>query len=198
MMNATQRTPGEQCRKGVVTVLLSGGVDSAACAAFYLEQGFLVHGLFVDYGQAAARRESKAARAIAAHYNIPLGLLRWHGQREKREGLILGRNAFLIFGALMELPEDVSVLAIGVHSGTDYLDCSPPFVETAQSLIDAYTGGTLQLGVPFLNWSKSDIRSFCKSRLVPVELTYSCERGVAQPCGTCLSCRDLEALHACP
>lgn len=188
----------EHHREGAVAVLLSGGIDSTACAAFYLELGFLVHGLFVDYGQAAVQPEVKAAKAIAAHYNISLVMLRWHGQREKREGLVLGRNAFLIFGALMEVPENVSILATGVHSGTDYFDCSPSFVKSAQSLIDMYTGGALQLGVPFLNWSKGDIWSFCKSQQVPVELTYSCERGEAQPCGKCLSCRDLEALYACP
>jgi predicted subunit of tRNA(5-methylaminomethyl-2-thiouridylate) methyltransferase len=46
-------------------VLLSGGIDSTACAAFYLSQDFQVHAVFVDYGQVAARREADAAKAVA-------------------------------------------------------------------------------------------------------------------------------------
>ena len=36
------------------TVLMSGGIDSAACAAFLAAQGIKVSALFVDHGQAAA------------------------------------------------------------------------------------------------------------------------------------------------
>ena len=53
-----------------VSVLLSGGLDSAACIAFYLDQGFLAHSYFVDYGQVSALREEKAAVDVAKHYGI--------------------------------------------------------------------------------------------------------------------------------
>jgi len=182
---------------GTVWVLLSGGIDSSACVAFYIEQGFSVHGVFVDYGQAAAQREASAAEAIARHYRIPLARLVWSGLREKNAGLIYGRNAFLLVATLMELPDDTGTLALGVHSGTEYLDCTPVFVRKMQSVLDTYTQGRVQIGTPFLKWTKLDIWTYCKSRGVPVELTYSCERGVDQPCGKCLSCLDLEVLHAC-
>ena len=177
-------------------VLLSGGIDSSACVAFYLEQGFSVAGIFVDYGQTAMPREVRAAEAIAKHYCIPLTKLTWTGSKQKTSGLILGRNAFLLFGALMELPEDHGILSFGIHAGTSYQDCKGPFVRRMQSLFDTYTHGKVQIGTPFLKWTKSDIWRYSKSRGVPLDLTYSCERGENQPCGLCLSCQDLEHLYA--
>ena len=56
-------------------VLLSGGIDSAACLDFYRRQHFDVSGFHVKYGQAAAHREEAAARAIADHYQIPLTIV---------------------------------------------------------------------------------------------------------------------------
>jgi 7-cyano-7-deazaguanine synthase len=177
-------------------VLLSGGIDSSACVAFYLEQEFRVAGIFVDYGQIAMPREVRAAEAVAKHYRIPLTKLKWTGVQEKPSGLILGRNAFLLVGALMELPEDRGILSIGIHAGTHYQDCKGPFVRKMQSLFDTYTKGKIQIGIPFLKWIKSDIWQYSISRRVPLDLTYSCERGENQPCGLCLSCQDLERLYA--
>lgn len=179
-----------------VTVLLSGGIDSSACVAFYLEQCYVVNGTFIDYGQAAAKRESRSSSAIANHYNIPLTKLSIKGVQQKGAGIITGRNAFLIFSAIMEMPIDTSILAIGVHAGTGYTDCSPRFIRKMQSLIDMYTFGVVQIGAPFLRWTKGKIWEFCRLSGLPTKLTYSCEYGVKQPCGRCRSCLDLEALGA--
>jgi 7-cyano-7-deazaguanine synthase len=182
---------------GNVYVLLSGGIDSAACVAFYLEQGFSVQGIFIDYGQVAAQREADAAKAIARHFNILFDRVAWSGLHKKGAGLICGRNAFLLIAALMELPECAGILALGIHSGTEYIDCTPAFVQKMQSILDIYTQGRIQIGAPFLKWAKQEIWKYCKYRGVPLELTYSCEYGIDQPCGKCLSCRDLEVLYAC-
>ncbi len=183
--------------ESTVWVLLSGGIDSTACVAFYREMGFPVYGVFIDYGHVAARHEALAAQAVASYYRVPLLELKWSGLREKHHGLILGRNAFLLFGTLMELPEEARILAIGIHSGTDYFDCTASFIRRIQSMFDSCTGGKVQVGTPFLTWKKSDIWAFCRRQGVPLELTYSCECGLDQPCGKCISCSDLEVLYAC-
>jgi 7-cyano-7-deazaguanine synthase len=187
-------TKGDQPK---ALVLLSGGIDSTACVAFYLQQGFSVSAVFVDYGQIAAPQEKKASQAVANHYQIPVAILSWSGQK-KQAGLIIGRNAFLLFAALMEVPVEARIIAAGIHSGTTYYDCSQSFIRRIQFLFDSYTGGIVQVGTPFLKWSKRDVWAYCKTHRVPLELTYSCENGSAQPCGECLSCQDLEILHACP
>ena len=179
-----------------VTLLLSGGIDSAACVAFYLEQHREVHGLFVDYGQVAARKELRASRTIAEHYSIQHSRVKLSGVKEKGEGLIVGRNALLLVAALLEASSNTTIIALGVHSGTTYSDCTPSFIKKMQSLFDLYTGGVVQIGVPFIKWQKGDIWSYARSHGVPLKLTYSCERGLRQPCGRCLSCRDLGEINA--
>lgn len=181
-------------QQGAATVLLSGGIDSSACVAFLLDQAFRVESLFIDYGQAAAPQERAAAAAMASHFGVPLRQVRLSEVRPKAAGIIPGRNAFLVLAAVME--SDRPLIAIGVHSGTAYWDCSPDFVEKMQAVLDGYTDGRVRLLAPFATWTKREIWDFCLSKHVPIQLTYSCESGGERPCGHCLSCRDLEALRA--
>lgn len=180
-----------------VLVLLSGGIDSTACTAFYLTQRFSVCALFFDYGQPSARRESDAASAICRHYGIPLEKIVCSGFGQWSGSYIPGRNAFLLHAALMVFKHTTGIIAIGVHSGTPYYDCSEQFIRHMQSSFDLYTDGRVSIGAPFVQWNKRDIWDYCRSKEVPIQLTYSCELGREQPCGQCLSCKDLEALHAC-
>lgn len=177
-----------------VLILLSGGIDSTACLNFYLQLGCTPFGLFVDYGQRAATREWQAVCDVARFYNIPTTRLRWQGTN-KGAGLILGRNAFLITAALMEKPVSISVIATGIHSGTEYADCSPEFVTKMQAVLDMYEKAHVQLAAPFLDWTKADIIKYCSMEHVPIDLTYSCERG-SESCGDCLSCKDRELVDA--
>jgi 7-cyano-7-deazaguanine synthase len=80
--------------KHSVRVLMSGGVDSTACAALYLAAGREVEGVFVDYGQAASMAESDAAQRVADYYGVSLRRLTLGGSREISAGLITGRNGF--------------------------------------------------------------------------------------------------------
>ncbi len=184
--------------RGRVTVLLSGGIDSSTCLAYYLDEGFRVNALFVDYGQLSARREVRAAKSVCFHFRVPLSIVRLTGTSKKGPGPITGRNAFLLLVCAIEFRADAGIVALGIHSGTQYRDCSPQFVQKMQAIFDICTGGTIQIGTPFLKWRKGDIWTFARSKNVPLRMTYSCERGLTQPCGSCNSCSDLEALLAGP
>src|SRR5690349_20381153 len=105
-------------------VLLSGGVDSAASLSFYLNAGFTATGLFIDFGQLAAKREHLAATAIASHYNIPLRRLKLSGLPATSHGFIPGRNALLLSAAMVTFPLDNGTIVIGIHSGIGYSDCT--------------------------------------------------------------------------
>lgn len=177
-------------------VLLSGGIDSTACVDLYLSQHYPINALFIEYGQLSAKREAEAANQICHHYGIPLRVMSCKGALGKSGGLLQGRNAFLLFSALMEFGTTSGIIAIGAHSGTSYFDCSKNFIQSIQSIFDDYTDGRIRVGTPFLEWTKRDIWNYCIDRHVPLLLTYSCELGRNQPCSQCLSCRDLEALHA--
>lgn len=182
--------------RSIATVLLSGGVDSVACMKFLQTQGFEVRALFIDYGQPAATLELRAATALANHHLCPLRIVRVKSDSNFRSGELLGRNAFLIFTALFFLDRAAGVLALGLHSGTDYYDCSEAFFNLANRMVTEHTDGALSLVAPFLTWTKKDIfRYFCESGLLLSE-TYSCESGDPAGCGRCLSCRDRKGLDA--
>ena len=178
-----------------VIVLLSGGLDSTACTAFFVERGYHVEAMHFDYGQAAAHMELTSAQAIAKHYAIKLHYHQLSNPGRKNAGYIVGRNAFLLFAALLEFPWDSGLIGIGVHSGTPYFDCTKDFTEGVQGLFDRYSSGRARISAPFLTWEKPSIWDFCTSSKVPVSLTYSCESGSREPCGKCSSCKDLEVLR---
>jgi len=191
----TNHLHNNEMDKCEVLVLLSGGVDSAACLHFYKELGRLPCALFVDYGQLAAEIEKKCAREIVSFYSVPIMISKWSGPTIKNSGLINGRNAFLLFAALMERPENINIISIGLHSGVDYPDCSQEFIKEIQSIIDIYDKAKVDISAPFINFTKYEIYSYCRKNNIPIELTYSCEEGKLPPCRKCLSCIDRELLN---
>jgi len=178
-----------------VCILLSGGIDSTACVHFYSERNNKVSALYIDYGQLSAYHELKSAKQVSKYYGIKLKILKLKGTLVAKKDYICGRNSFLLMASLMEMPES-NIMALGIHAGTNYSDCSSAFVERVQSVFDLYTKGLIQVCAPFLNWTKRDICQYCIQKKIPINLTYSCEYGKEQPCGKCLSCKDLEALNA--
>ena len=187
--------PSTKTAAPAVLVLLSGGVDSAACAAFYRSQRSDVSALFVDYGQGALRQERRAARRIAKHGRIPLSTIEILGLGPFGKGYIPARNALLLTAALSHWQARKGMIALGIHSGTTYADCSQGFVDAVQRLFDVYTDGRARVTCPFLAWTKAQIWTYCREAGVPLDLTYSCERGGDRPCGRCLSCKDRKALR---
>lgn len=174
-----------------VLVLFSGGLDSSSCAAFYLERRLKVSGLFIDYGQPAALQEWRAASQLSEHLRIGLRRAVVKGIPCPERGFIPARNALLICMALATTTAPLTgLIALGIHSGTPYPDCTPSFLLACQALADVYANGKLQIAAPFLEWSKAEVVTYAKQAGIPLNMTYSCEAGGPEPCGRCLSCQD--------
>ena len=186
-------TKGRQ--KQAATVLISGGIDSAACVQYYLDMGFEVKGLFIDYGQRARNNEQRSATKVAAYYHVKLDQVSFSCKENYGPGEIRGRNAFLILAVLLYYPRLKGIISLGIHSGTPYYDCSSQFIKDITPIIDAYTDGEVKIDAPFLTWEKPAVYSYCKEKNIPIHLTYSCEAGTNPPCGECSSCKDREALN---
>lgn len=91
-----------------------------------------------------------------------------------------------------------SKIAIGVHSGVPYYDSTEMFIADSLNILDGYFNGTVLLDAPFLSFTKHQIYEYCIENNVPLELTYSCERGNMLPCGICPSCKDRRLLNEFP
>jgi 7-cyano-7-deazaguanine synthase len=175
-------------------VLMSGGIDSAACAHLYKAQGLDVEALFVVHGQAAAVPEGRAVEALAAHLGIPLRQIAVTGVDRSGTGELVGRNAFLVSTALFVSGGRAGVIGLGIHAGTPYYDCSEAFVGSIKAFVSEQTDGRVVLDAPFVSWRKSDIYSYFLASRLPITLTYSCEAGGDSPCGFCASCLDRRAI----
>lgn len=176
------------------TVLLSGGVDSAACAHYLRSDGHIVRCLHLDYGQKARLPEKEAALSLSRYLDIPLEVISVNGGATLGAGEIIGRNGFLVLTALAIAQVSTGVIALGIHSGTPYYDCSPAFCSLADRMIAEYTDGLVRFIAPFLDWTKRQIFDYSVRSGLPLRISYSCEAGTVPPCGKCLSCRDRRLL----
>ena len=171
-------------------VLMSGGIDSSATLAACQTPGASLSGMFVDYGQPAAQCEWEAAQRIASHYLIEVEKVTLGVGLVSDRGEFFGRNALFILTAAGTIPQRPLVVALGIHALTDYYDTTPLFVRDMQRLLNGYSGGAVNLSVPFLAHTKGELVGFARENSVPLHLTYSCEWQNAPACWECPSCRD--------
>lgn len=146
-------------------VLLSGGMDSATCAALALRDGYEVLALSVDYGQRHSL-ELDRARLLAQHLGvtehkvIAFDLSLWGGSSlttddpvpqgrntaQMGEGVpstyVPARNTvFLSLGLSYAEARDAEAVFIGANAidYSGYPDCRPLFVESFQRVADVGT-----------------------------------------------------------
>lgn len=177
---------------GTFLVLSSGGIDSSSLLWLAAEQGLSPSALFVDYGQPAAQAERAAVDLVCSALGAPVRYVRYSGTCVV-SGEIPGRNAFLLHTALIEFSAESGVVALGIHGGTGYVDCSPAFLELMQRSYDYHTGGKIAVVAPFLHWTKLQVYMLATRINLPLANTYSCE-SACRPCGHCRSCLDRTTL----
>ena len=176
-----------------VLVLSSGGIDSTACLSYYLLNGYSPCAMWVDYGQAAKVPELNAVQTITAYFDVPLKIvkvqgLQWFFAQSSDE--LRGRNLLLGSIGVCSFPFSHGLIAMGIHEGTNYRDCSIEFQKEVDTLVRTVSAGRLAMDFPFGELTKVDVAAFCKKADVPVNLTYSCLRGIVPACGHCVACQD--------
>lgn len=175
-------------------LLLSGGIDSMVCLSLLLRAQHEVEAIHINYNQAANEFEQEAAVAIAEAFGIPLFVSTMDLTRSFNAGEIPYRNAALIFAAAMAMSHRADEVAIGVHAGVSYPDCSDTFLGAMRKAIQTSSENRLGLIAPLIQWHKHQIIAFALDERLPIQLTYSCEVGAQPPCGKCRSCQDRETL----
>lgn len=173
-------------------VLLSGGVDSAVVLAFLLSENWPSEAVFVNFDQRALEPERAASRQIAAAYGVAWEEITVAPLRTEPFAEVPGRNDLLL--ALASVARPSCHVAIGVHSGTAYVDCSPAHLGAWQALFDLQYGGSRRVLAPLSDYTKGDVLEAARTMSVPLDVTWSCEDATG-PCGVCASCRD-RSLHA--
>jgi 7-cyano-7-deazaguanine synthase in queuosine biosynthesis len=158
------------------TVLLSGGIDSAAAAILTKPDT----ALFVGYGQPAEAMEAAASLTVARQLGIEWVCVDAPHLAADEQGIYPARNLLLIATAAAMGSKEI---VIGC-AGADHLlfpDCRPDYLQRIGPLLAPW-GATLV--APLLH----------ETRAVAVQLangvhgTWSCYTAGPEPCGECLSC----------
>ncbi len=199
-------------------VLLSGGLDSATCAAQAIADKYQVTALSFDYGQ-RHDRELIAAREIAQflgitdHRIVNINLAQWGGSsltdasmavptegvqtQEIPSTYVPGRNTVFIAIALsLAEAQSAEAIYLGINAidYSGYPDCRPEYLAAFQNLATLSSkagleGNAPDLVAPLVMDSKADIIYRALRLGVPIEKTWSCYEGGPEPCGLCDACR---------
>jgi 7-cyano-7-deazaguanine synthase len=182
---------------GVTTLLLSGGVASAAVAAWRRPERCL----FVDYGQEPASSARSASLAIASYLGLHWAELVFDSTALERSGGSSVRwpyrNQLLItLAAAWAQPREERLILVGsVREEDDFRpDASHLFFRRLDQLLRVQPGG-LRLGVPALGMSMAELVGVSGIGPELLDVTYGCEVAAA-PCGRCRGCRTRDALLA--
>ena len=201
-----------------VVVALSGGMDSAVCAALAVRDfgAEATAALHVSYGQRTEAREQQAFRAICDRLGI-------------RERLIFSTPFFRAIGGSALTDTSISVPDAGPDIGglipvtyvpfrnahflsaavswaevlgagriligavqqdsSGYPDCRPEYYQAFNEVIRRGTKeGKIRIETPLIALRKFEIVKLGLELRAPFDLTWSCYSREDQACGTCDSC----------
>ena len=198
-------------------VCLSGGMDSAVCAAL-AARDHDAYALHFSYGQRTEEREFQSARGVANalgfrdFLRLKIDLFRRIGGSALTDASIdvpkapehepIGnsvpvtyvpfRNAHFLAAAVSwaEVLEAKTILIGAVEQDSSgYPDCRPAYYEAFQQLIRTGTKeGDIKVSTPLIHMRKKEIVALGLELNAPLNLTWSCYSGAEEACGECDSC----------
>ncbi len=198
-------------------VCLSGGMDSAVCAAL-AARDYEAYATHFSYGQRTERRELESSRAVAEALGfarflpLKIDIFRQIGGSaltdasiavpEAPESEPIGnfipvtyvpfRNAHFLSAAVSwaEVLGAKKVFIGAVEQDSSgYPDCRPAYYDAFQQLICAGTReGDIEVVTPLIHMRKSEIVQLALELSAPLHLTWSCYSGEEEACGVCDSC----------
>jgi len=201
-MNAAPTIAARQSR--AVVVLLSGGVESSTLLHEEARHS-VPTGVFIDYGQRAARRELAAARiqcrALGARFVrldiAAAGRTFRAGQTHRLHVPLPHRNLVILSLGLSYCAQIGAVrLAIALNSedAADYASATPQFIEAfGRAALDL---DDIAVVAPLVVLTKAQTIEHGLALDVDYALTYSCLLGGAKHCGRCPQCRKRRAAFA--
>jgi len=197
-------------------ILLSGGMDSAVCAAIAKSDGYTISALHLNYGQRTQGRELESFNKLCDYFEIQEKLIVDVSYLALIGGSSLTDNNIEVSSANLESKEIPSsyvpfrngnILAIAASwaevigaealyigamqlDSSGYPDCRSEFFEAYEAAINLGTKPETRIKIitPIINFTKKDIIIRGNKLKVPFELTWSCYSSNDIACGVCDSC----------
>lgn len=202
--------------KKLAVVLISGGMDSAVCAAIAKSAGYEIAGLHLNYGQRTQSKELECFHKLCEYFDVKDKLVVDVSHFTMIGGSSLTDTTIEVEEADLErqnIPSSYvpfrngNILSIAASwaeaikaealyigamqlDSSGYPDCREEFFEAFEKAINLGTKPETQIKIitPIINDNKKDIVTKGKKLNVPFELTWSCYSDDAEACGVCDSC----------
>lgn len=200
----------------LAVVLLSGGMDSAVCAAIAKSEGYEIAGLHLNYGQRTESKELDCYHKLCEYFEVKQKLVVDVSHFSKIGGSSLTDNSIEIEEADLEregIPSSYvpfrngNILSIAASwaevigagalyigamqlDSSGYPDCRSEFFEAFEKAINLGTKPETRIKIitPIINDTKKEIVIKGSQLDVPFELTWSCYSDDDFACGVCDSC----------
>ena len=198
-------------------ILMSGGLDSLAAAAYPQNNYSIELALTFNYGQKSVNQELKASKAICDYYDInnKVITLEWLkeisktalvsdsdipvnnlGTQYSAEAVwIPNRNGLFLNIAAAYADSfgfDYIIFGANKDEGTTFSDNTEEFREQISMVFETSTLKKPKVIAPLINYSKGDIVRIAVENNMPLELIWSCYGSGERHCGMCESCRHLK------
>lgn len=200
--------------KSRAVVLLSGGMDSAVCAALAVRD-FDAAAVHVSYGQRTQERERQSFLAICQRLKIhdklmvrneALGLIGGSALTDESIAVPEAENVGLTIPVTYVPFRNAHFLAVAVSwaevlgaekvyigavepDSSGYPDCRPAYYQAFNEVVKAGTKeGKIEIVTPLIAMRKAEIVRLGLELGAPFDLTWSCYSREDQACGVCDSC----------
>jgi len=201
--------------KPIAVILASGGLDSAVTTAIAKSEYELAM-LHINYGQKTEKRELRAFRELANHYQARRQMIIELEHLRKIGGSSLTDPQIEVAAANLsgsEIPDtyvpfrNANILAIATswaetlqaeqifigavaEDGSAYPDCRREFYDAFEAVIDAGTKPqtNIKINTPIIHLKKEEIVQKGAQLQVPFQITWSCYQSQDEACGVCDSC----------
>ncbi len=211
----TKRLPVNRSK---AVVCLSGGMDSAVCAAL-AARDYDAYGIHFSYGQRTEARELRSAETVAKMVGmrdflpLQMDIFRRIGGSALTDRTIAVPSApaqeaaigteipvtYVPFRNAHFLSAAVSwaeVLGAGMvfigaveQDSSGYPDCRPAYYEAFQQLIRTGTrDGSIEIATPLIHLHKREIVRLGVELGAPFHVSWSCYSDETEACGVCESC----------
>lgn len=184
-----------------IICLISGGMDSFVLLDLLKNSNFNLICLFIDYGQLSNGFEYSAFCKICDFEqiqirkkikienfgnNIDSGLT----QNEIKNDYFPSRNLILAsIASSFMIKFNCYYLALGIiNSSRIFSDCTPNFINQLELLISNSLNFQIKILTPLNEFTKVDIVKYMTKHNIPIELSYSCQKGFEKACNLCPSC----------
>lgn len=202
--------------KDIAVVLLSGGMDSAVCAAIAKQNGLEIAALHLNYGQRTENKELQCFNNLCLHFQVKHKLIVDVSHLSKIGGSSLTDTKIEVPKANLDSKEipityvpfrNANILAIGVswaevikakyiyigameQDSSGYPDCRQAFFDSYNKMIKLGTkpDSNIEIITPIMNNTKEDIVRIGTKLNVPFQYTWSCYQYNDIACGECDSC----------